>query len=1017
MKSARASAAGLIALAIAAGSCVDATGPAALNAPTNVTVTLISPHSARISWAAPSAPEVYYIETYFIYRDGVKIGESSTTTFVDNGLSEGTTYKYRVAAFGVGLTSDQSVDDAASAITVPDVTAPTVTSSSPSHGSTNVPLASTITATFSEPMDAITVNATNFILKTSGGTAIPALVTYNATTRTALLTPSTALPSASPLTATITTGIKDVAGNRLASDFSFSFTTRDEIPPTVVSISPSNGSTGLATNVPLTITFSEAMDVASVTASIALKVTSSGVTVPGSVSYNPSTLTATFTPAASLAFATSYTLTVSPVAKDASGNALTASTSSTFSTAGAPDTTPPTVVTVSPTNGAASVSVNSTVVISFSEPMDGTSMTSLTVLLKSGSVTVPSVVSYSGATNSVTITPTAPLAFGADYSVTVTTGAKDLAGNGLASQFSSAFTTASAPDTTPPNVEAITPANGTNNVSVNTVITVKFSEPMNSATVTGSVALVIASNSSPVAANVSYDAATNTATLIPSAPLSFATAYTITVSTGAKDLSGNSLPSTITSGFSTASAPDVIAPNVVSVTPANLAAGINVSTNITIEFSEAMNSSSINASTVVLTLTGTSSTVAGTVSYNPATRTATFTPSSALAFSTSHTITVSGVTDLSGNGLASPFSSVFATGPAPDLTPPTVASTNPPNFATGVSPTVTPTVTFSEPMKSSTLNGSTITLTSSGSPIAGIVSYDPVSRTATFTPSSPLSFSTSYTLTVTTGVQDIAGNQLASQFTSSFTVMPNPDTTRPTILTTSAGGRAALPLENPSAITVTFSEPMNAGTITTSSIKLKSNQTGNAVPGTVTYNSATNTATFTPSSPLGYQESGQGSYTITVTTAVADLAGNTLASNFDLEFVRLPYFQGTSSDLDVSKPQIHIHVTFSQSGTAITLSSECQRLPGADCDLLPRNQPGVDAVGPLDDTAGGTIGIAATITELSGTLNGTNIAFTFKVANGRTFAFTGTMTDEDTMTGTLSGATLTTSVPITLSRF
>jgi hypothetical protein len=320
-------------------------------------------------------------------------------------------------------------------------------------------------------------------------------------------------------------------------------------------------------------------------------------------------------------------------------------------------------------------------------------------------------------------------------------------------------------------------------------------------------------------------------------------------------------------------------------------------------------------------------------------------------------------------------------------------------------------------MKSSTINGSTIILTSSGSPVAGVVAYDPVSRTATFTPSSPLSFSTTYTLTITTGVQDLAGNPMATQVTSIFTVMPNPDTTRPTVLFTSPPARRDPPLENRSFFDVAFSEPMDPSTINTNTILLDSNFSGDPISGTVTYNPATNTARFTPDAPLGYQESGQGIYTISVTTGVADLAGNTTAGLYKKDIPRLPYYQGTSSELDASQPQIHIHITFSQNGNTLGLAVECQPLPTADCDLLPRNTAGVDAVGPLDDTAGGSVGIAATITELSGTLNGSNISFTFKIANGRTFTFTGTMSNVDTMSGLLSGATIPSPVPITLARF
>src|SRR5205814_7854455 len=92
--------------------------------------------------------------------------------------------------------------------------------------------------------------------------------------------------------------------------------------------------------------------------------------------------------------------------------------------------------------------------------------------------------------------------------------------------------------------------------------------------------------------------------------------------------------------------------------------------------------------------------------------------------------------------------------------------------------------------------------------------------TATFTPSSQLAFSTSYTLSVTTGVRDLAGNAMASPFGASFTTIPNPDTTRPTVISFVALGQTGPPLENRSITSVTFSEPMNPSTINASTVTL-----------------------------------------------------------------------------------------------------------------------------------------------------------------------------------------------------
>ena len=57
------------------------------------------------------------------------------------------------------------------------------------------------------------------------------------------------------ITARITTRVKDLAGNTLASDYTWSFTTGDFIAPTVSSTSPVNGATGVAINSTITATF------------------------------------------------------------------------------------------------------------------------------------------------------------------------------------------------------------------------------------------------------------------------------------------------------------------------------------------------------------------------------------------------------------------------------------------------------------------------------------------------------------------------------------------------------------------------------------------------------------------------------------------------------------------------------------------------------------------------------------------------------------------------------------------
>lgn len=107
----------------------------------------------------------------------------------------------------------------------------------------------------------------------------------------------------------------------------------------------------------------------------------------------------------------------------------------------------------------------------------------------------------------------------------------------------------------------------------------------------------------------------------------------------------------------------------------------------------------------------------------------------------------------------------------PDTTPPTVLSTGPANGVTGVPITTAPFITFSEPMDSTTMTGTTFTLSNStgGGIVAATVTLSADGTTATLTPSSSLDPSTLYRATVTIAARDLSGNRLAADFTWSFT--------------------------------------------------------------------------------------------------------------------------------------------------------------------------------------------------------------------------------------------------------
>lgn len=115
-----------------------------------------------------------------------------------------------------------------------------------------------------------------------------------------------------------------------------------------------------------------------------------------------------------------------------------------------------------------------------------------------------------------------------------------------------------------------------------------------------------------------------------------------------------------------------------------------------------------------------------------------------------------------------PLSSEQLMASSSDATPPTVVSTKPATGAIGVAVSSTITAAFSEVVQGFTVNPSTFTLKNSGgTSIAGKVTLSSDGRTGIFTPSSPLSFSTSYTATVR-GVRDLAGNTMTTVKSWSF---------------------------------------------------------------------------------------------------------------------------------------------------------------------------------------------------------------------------------------------------------
>jgi hypothetical protein len=440
--------------------------------------------------------------------------------------------------------------------------APTVISNEPLNNATGVALNAMVTATFSVPMDPLTLTSTTFTL-TQGATLITGTVSYAGTI--ASFKPASNLSPGTIYTATITTGAKNVPGTALLNNYIWTFTTGTNVAPTVISTDPINLATGVALNKQITATFSEAMDPLTITTST-FTLKAGATTVLGNVSYSGTT--ATFTPTSNLLPSTIYTATITNGGKNVPGIALANNFVWTFTTLVIPA---PTVISTDPINLTTDVPLNKVISANFSEAMSPLTITTLTFTLKNGATLVAGAVNYSGTT--ATFTPTSNLLSGTVYTATITTDAKNLAGIPLANNYIWTFTTGTI---VAPTVISTDPINLASGVALDKHITATFSEAMDPLTIT-TLTFTLKKGATSVLGVVNYSG--TTATFIPSANLLSDNVYTATITIASKNPAGIPLANDYVWTFSTVAHLGPLAPDLKSVARFGIISGVGVSNN------------------------------------------------------------------------------------------------------------------------------------------------------------------------------------------------------------------------------------------------------------------------------------------------------------------------------------------------------------------------------------------------------------------------------------------------------
>ncbi len=528
---------------------------------------------------------------------------------------------------------------------------------------------------------------------------------------------------------------------------------------------------------------------------------------------------------------------------------------------------------------ATGVPINTKISTTFTKAMDPSTLTTSTFTVKQGSTPVSGSVTCTGLM--AVFAPSTNLMSNTEYIATITTGARDVDGSAMSTDYVWSFTTGDSLDTTAPTVSVTSPPTNAVDVPVNRKISIGFSEAMDPGTITTS-SFSLKVTASGVNVPGAVIPVGTSAVFVPTSNLAFNTNYTAVITNTVKDLADNAMAANFEFTFTTGGTVDLVQPTVSFTSPVSGAIGVACNTNVSATFSKAMDPLTVTVLTFKLTSPGliplTVNSVVGTVSNHGTT--ATFIPTIGLDPNTVYTATVTTkANDLAGNPLDTDYVWSFITSADADVTAPTVTGTIHANGATNVAVNAKGGAIFSKPMDPLSITNVNFTLkeTVSGLPVAGTVSYSGVS--AIFSPLSNLVTGKNYTATIkggSTGVKDLAGNPMKTDYVLSWTTGSAVDTTAPTITgTANVNGATGVAINTKAG--VTFNKWMDHQTLTNLNFTLKETVSGIAVAGTVSHSGVS--ATFMPSKNL----SSMTRYTVTVkggSSGVRDLAGNPMASNY-----------------------------------------------------------------------------------------------------------------------------------------
>lgn len=874
--------------------------------------------------------------------------------------------------------------------------APKTVKNYPDSNATDVPLDSYVIADFNLPL--LSSRITDETIKLNDGARdIDGKSIYSDKERQILFVPGKNLEYGKVYRVILNSSqIESVHGFKMAENYSWTFSTkkpRDEAPPEVISTSPLDGSYDVSEQAKISASFSEEIDPTTLNKYTVI-LSDGNHDVDGKITYDKRTSKIVFFPLEKLKSGQKYTMMIATGVKDTAGNPIQLTREWTFTTKKTIIAEKPKIIKTYPKEGETEIKTDSKLFVYFNKVMNESNCNVFNIRLSQDNKTLPISTTFVKNGNFVTIIPLENLQYSSLYKLSLSSRITDLEGQSLDSDFMFSFTTMNKPDISAPEILKSTPDDGALNIAINSIVSVKFSEPILKNTISQSTIIIKNEKGISIKGYSQYEEDQNLLTFIPESKFDYMSKYVVKVSDDVKDFAGNRLKASKIWAFTTIQAPDTTPPKVISCLPKKSERDIDIKTAIQLIFSERIPEKCINGKTIQL-YDSNGNEVSAAVTYDGILKKAAITPRRDLEYAMTYKIIVSKlVCDAAENYMKSTFTSDFTTATAPDKTRPELESTKPESGAINVSLDSEIYATFTKKLDPMTVTNKNVFLRNENEhcDVEAEIVYNDRQKKIVIVPKEKLKYSTSYQVVVSRGVTDIAGNLFNSTVFFEFTTLDEPDVSAPEIRKAAPVNLSKnVPIDT--SVFVWFSEKVKDSTITEKNVSLcrLDGSKASEIFCKIAYDEKDLKMIITPISKLSYS----AKYKLNVKN-LTDAFGNTLKSAYSLIFeteeepdqeppaVIMCHPANNSKNISTITP---IYVKFSERIETSTLNADNIRLSvnskQLECDIIYQPDSFSVLIKPsrqLEFERLYTVDISPEISDIHSNKMGVSYVFQFKTA-------------------------------------